>query len=472
MTAPQAVRMSKRIALLRDEVMGRKGSFVANANPLICDVALWRSFEEGQSRVQRRAAFLRELVRLAPVQIGADWTLAGEHLRPLNAGIGASNDPAHAARFAELGIDEAEAEKVKRCVAAWNGDTKVAFPGGTFFADVGVSAPGSAVGKGGWGGATGVDVFWAGGWVENHSIRDFAKVMRIGFGGIKEEIEKELSAAELTDPEFPRKENFWRAALSVCEAGILLGQRYAECAAAKAAVATAPAEKKRLTTMAELCARVPARGARNLREAVQALWFAHILTCGEDGINANSIGRLDQILYPYYAADLKAGRIDKKHALELMEELACKPYLDYDAQAITLGGVAKHGKCAVNDLSYLILEATRNVGFIRDVSIRVHKNSPAEFLTLASELIAEGGGIPFLFNDDCFIKALTDRGIALEDARDYAPIGCIELTIPGKANPHAVSGWFNAVKCLELALFDGVDPRTGVQMGPKTGGLA
>jgi pyruvate-formate lyase len=83
-----------------------------------------------------------------------------------------------------------------------------------------------------------------------------------------------------------------------------------------------------------------------------------------------------------------------------------------------------------------------------------------------------GGGIPFLFNDDCFIKALSDHGIRLEDARNYAPIGCIELTIPGRANPHAVSGWFNSTKCLELALFDGQDPRTGRQLGPKTGTLA
>ncbi|MFH1566903.1 MAG: pyruvate formate lyase family protein, partial [Gemmatimonadota bacterium] len=86
--------------------------------------------------------------------------------------------------------------------------------------------------------------------------------------------------------------------------------------------------------------------------------------------------------------------------------------------------------------------------------------------------IARGGGIPFLFNDDCFVPALAERGIALEDARNYAPIGCIELTVPGRANPHAVSGWFNSTKCLELALFDGREPRSGEQLGPRTGPLA
>jgi formate C-acetyltransferase len=79
--------------------------------------------------------------------------------------------------------------------------------------------------------------------------------------------------------------------------------------------------------------------------------------------------------------------------------------------------------------------------------------------------------VPFIFNDDCFIKAMSDRGIAVEDARDYAPIGCVEITIPGKANPRAVSGWFNSLKCMELTLFGGMDPKSGNQIGPRTPAL-
>jgi formate C-acetyltransferase len=216
---------------------------------------------------------------------------------------------------------------------------------------------------------------------------------------------------------------------------------------------------------------VPAEGARTFFEAVQSLWLAHIHTCGEDLINANSIGRLDQILYPWYKADREAGQLTPEEALAIMEELACKLYLDYDVQAIVLGGVDREGNDAVNDLSYLILDATRDVAFARDVSVRLHTPSPPAFVTRAAELILRGGGIPFIFNDDCFIPALHTHGIALEDARDYAPIGCIELTIPGRANPHAVSGWFCSTKCLELALFNGQDPRTGKQLGPQTGAL-
>ncbi len=447
--------------------MAQQGAWNPEIDPAICDVALGCAARPGQSRVQRRAAFLLELVNLVPLRLGPDWRLAGEHLRPLHGkGLQDLSPTETAAWKKKLDINDEAFADMLLTVKTWfghNGFTDV---------EVGQETAHSSQGRGVWSTVEHQSkVYWSNGWIENHSIRDFAKVLRIGFAGIRTEIEARFAKTDLTAPDYPQKENFWHAALSVCDAGIRLGQRYAEVARRKADTTLDTMEKTRLLDIAERCDRVPAQGARNFTEAVQSLWFSHILTCGEDGINANSIGRLDQILYPYYAADLAAGHCTQDAAREWMEEFACKLYLDYDVQAITLGGVDATGQCAVNDLSYLILEASRNVDFIRDVSIRINHETPEEFLNLAAELIAAGGGIPFLFNDNCFLPALTDRGIALEHARDYAPIGCIELTIPGKANPHAVSGWFNAAKCLELALFDGMDPRTGEQLGPKTGSL-
>jgi len=196
MTMIASDRLSPRIAVLRADAMARQGAFVRDANPLLCDVALWRSFAEGQSRVQRRAAFLRELVALAPVDIGPAWTLAGEHLRPSvswETGLGASNNPAYAARFTEFGIDAAEAEKVRRCAGAWNGDTAQPCRAGQSMLMSAFPRQAASPARR-LGGATGMDVFWSNGWIENHSIRDFAKVLRIGFAGILEEIEAALAA--------------------------------------------------------------------------------------------------------------------------------------------------------------------------------------------------------------------------------------------------------------------------------------
>ena len=467
MSVQAAPAVVSRLATLRQDAMARGGSFIADANPFVRDVALWRALGERRSRVQVRARLLRELVGLAEIRILPDWNLAGEHMASGVGGFGfafqGEPDVRTLQRIGELGIVDGDAEEVRRAVHTWSASGEPHF-------EIGAVDSENAVGHGSWTAVAPTHTaYWANGWIENHSIRDYAKVLRLGFAGIRREVEERLESADITDPDFPQKENFWKAALDICDAGMLLGRRYSERAEGMVAESVDPEERLRLERIAETCARVPAEGARSFFEATQSLWLAHLLTCGEDGINANSIGRLDQILYPYYRADVEAGRLTREEGVEIMAELACKLYLDYDVQAIVLGGLDRQGKEAVNDLSYIILEATRDVDFVRDVSIRLHRDSPIEFIELASRMIARGGGIPFMFNDDCFVKALVDRGIELEDARDYAPIGCIELTVPGRANPHAVSGWFNAAKCLELTLFDGRDPETGEQLGLRTG---
>jgi len=473
-----------RLSLIRDDVMKRGGSFIPDFHPFAHDVAAWRAMkQEGSSVVQMRAAFLPEEVKAATIRIYPHWRLAGEHLIPGQWGhsFGLTKDNPPVERLAELGLDPKQAPEIKEAAS------RFVQRGNSPLQAVGRAEAQSQVGVGNWSSAS---VVWAGGWVENHSIRDYAKVLRVGFAAMAKDVESRLAEGDIADPDFVRKENFWRAALSCCQAGVELGRRYAELARRLAENCGSriadcglngnskdngngqeALEIARLLRMAEACEQVPAKPARTFFEAVQSLWLAHILTAGEDCINANSIGRLDQILQPYYQADLAAGRITHAEAVELMEELACKLYLDYEVQAITLAGLNADGSQAANEMTDVILEATGNVGFVRDLSVRLSPQSDPKLVRRCAELVIKGGGIPFFFNDDCFVKAMSDRGIALEDARGYSPIGCIELTIPGKANPHAVSGWFSAAKCLELALFNGRDPRTGEQLGPNTGEL-
>jgi formate C-acetyltransferase len=471
-TSPD-VTLSDRLGRLRADVMARPGvlaqaynnrcgSWVPDANPFARTAALLRAWTPGMSVAEVRAATLLELVRLSEVRIYPDWRLAGEHCT--GQSLVAPDDPRFSAqrdRLAEYGIGPGDLDQVRNVLRRWHEVTH-----GRTWAVVGRAAfdPGPEQHT-----PAGQAIYTAIGWVENHSIRDYPKLLRLGFSGLRREIEAALQSQPMDAPAYARGEGFWRAALLVCDAGGLLGQRYAAEARRQAAASADPAERERLTAMAELCERVPEHGARTLVEAVQALWFGHILTCGEDGINANSIGRLDQMLQPYYEADVRAGRQTRESALELMLELACKLYQEYDVQAITLGGRDAAGTDLCNTMTEILLEATARVGFVRDLSVRVHADSPAWLFRQCARMLRDGGGIPFLFNDDCFIPALIDHGIDPADVRDYAPIGCIELTIPGKTNPHAVSGWFHLTKCLELALFNGVDPRSGRQLGPRTG---
>jgi len=305
----------------------------------------------------------------------------------------------------------------------------------------------------------------------NHSIRAYEKVLRLGFAGLRAEVEEALAALPLSAPDAPARRTTLQGWLILCDAAMTLGERHAARARQLAEECEDPEQRREWLEIAGICDRVPSQSARTFREALQALWFAHMLTVWEDGVNANSLGRIDQFLWPYLQADLAMGRLERAEAAELLAALWVKLYQSYDVQQITIGGQRPDGSDATTPLSYLALAVTEGLDFVRCLSARLHNGSPRAFVERCVDLVARGGGIPFFFNDEAIIPALVGKGIPIEEARGYAPIGCIEITIPGKACPHAVSHWINLAKCLELALDDGRDLLDGAQVGPHTGTL-
>lgn len=306
----------------------------------------------------------------------------------------------------------------------------------------------------------------------NHSIRGYEKVLRLGFAGLRAEVQAALDDLSLTDPHASTRRANLLGWLELCESALELGPRYAtHCRELAAACADAD-QKREWEELAAVCNQVPAQPARSFREALQALLFAHMLTVWEDSVNANSLGRIDQFLWPYLEQDLASGALTRNEAAEFLAALWCKLYQPYDVQQVTIGGRLADGSDATNPLSYLVLDVTEGLEFVRCLSVRAHRDLPRDFLRRCVDLLARGGGIPFFFNDEALIPALAGKGIPVEAARDYAPIGCIEITIPGQANPHAVSNWINLAKVLELALNDGRCLLCDQQIGPRTGTLA
>lgn len=282
---------------------------------------------------------------------------------------------------------------------------------------------------------------------DNHSVIGYEKVLKLGFEGLIKEVEK--NAAENT-------KDFYDAIKLVCEAGCIFGERYAEKALEVFTICKNDERKDELKEIINTCKQVPRHPARNFKEAIQSLWFSHIINTWEDGINANSIGRLDQILYPYYKADIENGVLTKSEAFDLICFLWIKLYRDYDVQQSCVGGCDANGKSMVNELSYLMLDATEALNFVRCLSVRFSQNTEKDFLKRALEVVGHvQKGVPFFFNDDVMIKALTNQGIAYEDAVDYTQIGCVETVIPGKSNPHAVTARCNLLKAIEYTLANG-----------------
>lgn len=322
-----------------------------------------------------------------------------------------------------------------------------------------------------------------------HVSINYPKTLSMGFKKIIEMAEAKIQEYEefrTTDPEAINKVLFYKSAKIVANGIIQFAQRYAEKAEEMAEMEKDPKRKKELEKIAEICKWVPANPPRTFYEAVQFVRFTQLVLSLEtyDG-QAISMGRMDQFLYSYYESDLQAGILDKERAIELIESLWIKinelvplfdPMVDLffggllNTQAVTLSGMNEKEEDTTNDLTYIILEATKRAAVpLPNVHIRVHKNTPEEFLTTLARIIASGINNIAIFTDEVIIESLTRKNIPLEEAKNYATVGCVELAPFGTSFTSSDAALFNIPLCLELALNNGKTLMLGQKIGPETG---
>lgn len=281
------------------------------------------------------------------------------------------------------------------------------------------------------------------------------------------------------DPDAIKKRDFYEAAIVSAQAIIKFAARYAQLAEKMAAEEADEKRKEELLQMADTCRWVPANPARNFREALQFVIFVHICIQIEDNGAGVSFGRYDQFMYPLYQQGIKEGTLTREQAVELTENFFLQIYtcnkvrswIDTDFyrgvpmfQNLTIGGQDPVKKCdATNELSYVCLEATYNTRVPQpSLTVRFHKNTPFEFKMKVAEVIRLGTGLPSIFNDETYIPAMMNRGYELNDAYNYCIIGCVEPGAPGLLGGRTGGAWLNCTKALEMSLYNGTDPRTGI----------
>ena len=259
---------------------------------------------------------------------------------------------------------------------------------------------------------------------------DFESAIRDGLGTRLDEMRARLiRCREESDAEGLE---FLENAILSTEAVLDLVERY-----------RAEAEKRGLSDIASTLAKVPFNGATTFREALQSLRILHFAMWCEGEYHCG-LGRIDQYLYPYYDADIRAGRLTEETALEELEEffIACNRDSDLyigvqqgdNGQSVMLGGVTPDGKDAFNDLSRLCIKACGELKLVDPkINLRVNKTTPLEIYKLGTELTAKGLGFPQYANDDVVIPALERWGYAKEDARNYTVAACWEFIVPGCA---------------------------------------
>ncbi len=414
---------------------GYRDSLLATAEPVALPADFWE-----QPLIVRRALFFRAVLeKHLPVTILDGELIVGSHF---NTAL----SKAHTRR---------EARRWERAVKRWWKKARQ-------LNDLGVGNCGA---------------------IPGHLIPNYPRVLSVGFRGIVEDLEGQRQQAKDS-----AAKDFLRALIISCEAVPLLAARYAAEAERLAGEEAEEERREELRALAQICRKVPWNPAESFHEALQALWFSHMLVMAAESFPGAglSLGRIDQYLYPYYQRDIDSGRLTREQARELLQCYWIKHNYAYDfqgrvgtnqginsgfGQLITLGGLGPDGEDASNPLTWLMLDVIEDVNLLEPKpNIRLHRKTPDDLLERVAELIARAQGSPFLLNfDEAAIRGLEWEGLPKDELWDYAPVGCLENTLQGNDRSGTVDVNLNIAKAVELTLNDGKDLRTGVRIGPRTG---
>jgi formate C-acetyltransferase len=319
------------------------------------------------------------------------------------------------------------------------------------------------------------EVFWVFNW--ESSTPNYDKILQLGLTGILREIaerrarlNRDYLGETISGEEYVRKQDVLDGMVITLEAVIAWSKRYAALARELAEKETDPARKQELEDIADRCEWVPENPARTFREALQCYWLVHLVINFLDLPQVGSGIRLDQTLHPFYEQDVREGRITRDEAQECVEFLFVKfqetGFLHAPIwsgfgggalgfQTVTIGGVDAQGNDVTNELSYIVLDATKTVrAIVPPLALRWHDGIPAKLVDKAIEVMASGMPQPAIFNDKVNIVRLLNLGCSLEDARSYSINNCMVPTIPGKNSNH-ISAWASGVPlplCLTTAL--------------------
>lgn len=320
----------------------------------------------------------------------------------------------------------------------------------------------------------------------SHKAPDYETLLNTGLLAILEKLSQKEAKTE-SQKEFVRA-----VRIEIC-AVIKLAERYAKLAKKLAGEEENPGKREEYLEIARICSKVPGHPAETLREAIQSLWFINHAFI--ETMSYLSIGRIDHLLYPYYKKDAERGNITLREAQDLVDQLClrindravldtenyvvnqkmlpgapaqCR--LDYNfgfvdkaqtdeadainhwGQNILISGLNPDGTDDTNILTYLFLNAHEKFSMTDPtLTVRMHKNTPEELRNRTAEVLKNGGGMPYINNDDILIPAYQSYGVSLEDACDYANSNCWETLLQGRSNQEMIRG-INFLYLLELAL--------------------
>ncbi len=319
-----------------------------------------------------------------------------------------------------------------------------------------------------------------------HTVLD-DKIYRKGMRDFKADIARAIAALDYLNDEDSLAKREQLIAMDIsADAVIVFARRHADLARKLAGDESDPGRKADLLRIAAVCSRVPEFAPRDFHEALQYYWFCHLAVVTElNGWDSFSPGHLDQHLWPFYQRGLRDGSLTPESARELIEAFFVKfnnhpsppkvgvtaaesgTYTDF--ANINLAGLLPDGSDGSNELTHMLLDVIDEMHLLQPSSnLQLSRKTPDAVLKHALRVIRNGYGFPSIFNADAVVAEQLRQGKSVEDARAGGCSGCVETGAFGK-EAYILTGYFNLPKILELPLHDGRDPRTGRQLGPRTG---
>jgi len=324
-----------------------------------------------------------------------------------------------------------------------------------------------------------------------HTVLD-GKIYQSGMLDFIDRIDTSLADLDfLYDPQAYSKQEELKAMRNCAQSLIRFGERHAEEAHRQAQLESDPTRRAELEKIAKVCSHVPAHAPRDFWEALQIYWFVHLgVTTELNTWDSFCPGHLDRHLEPFFnPLPNPPPPGDDRHGREYYEELLQCFWIKFNNQPappkvgvtaaesgtytdfsqVNLGGLLSDGSDGVSEVTYLLLDVIEDMRLLQpSASIQVSKKNPDRFVKRAARIIRTGFGQPSIFNADLVVQEMVRVGKSLPDARDGGTSGCVETGAFGK-EAYILTGYFNIPKLLELVLHNGVDPRTGIQLGPQTG---
>jgi len=288
---------------------------------------------------------------------------------------------------------------------------------------------------------------------QGHLVPDLRRALERGLLGMREDVR----ARRRESAGRPADERDTLESMEIAlDGAIVFARRLADAVRDRRDRESDPGRRRELTRMLDSCRHAPLHPAENFPQALQAVWTVKCVLDIAHPTNVQSVGRLDQLLGPYYEKDLAAGLLTRAQALEGLQELLLKImshnirpesnllgdfYLRFEgSEPVTLGGLTPAGADATNEVTFLLLEAAERSRAVTNVVLRIHPETPeAVHLALADALYRGASNISVM-NDTVQMEALRARGASVQDARDYAVTGCTDVLCPGKTGGLSISG--------------------------------